>query len=118
MRDYSAPNRKKSKQVIGYITQYDAWKDIAGVAPKGAYNQLNVDFTKYTILNFSFFGLARDGSLHSADYRNKNIHLPEAIQEPADLIHQDVYSSWDKYILFGDQLVLYYVSDGGLAYNL
>lgn len=112
------PNRNKTKQVIGYVTQYDAWKDIAGVAPKGAYNQLNVDFSKYTILNFSFFGLARDGSLHSADYRNKNIHLPDESQEPADLIHQDVYSSWDKYILFGDQLVLYYISDGSLAHNL
>lgn len=117
MRSNMSLSKKHSRQVIGYVTQYDAWKDIPGLVPKGGYNQLNIDFSKYTILNFSFFGLAMDGSLHSADHRNKNIHLPEVNQEPAELIYQDVYSSWDRYILFGDQLVLYYISEGSLAYQ-
>jgi chitinase/chitodextrinase len=110
--------RKHQKQVIGYVTQYDAWKEIPNLVPKGGYNQLNIDFSKYTILNFSFFGLAHDGSLHSADYRNKQIHLPEQIQEPAPLIHEDIYSSWDRYILFGAQQILWYVSEGSHAWSL
>ncbi|MBA8862892.1 chitinase [Ochrobactrum anthropi] len=106
------------KNVIGYVTQYDAWKDIPGIVAKGGYNQLNIDYSKYTILNFSFFGLAVDGSLHSSDYRNKNIHLPEAVQEPADLINNDIYSSWDRFILFGDQMILWYISDGSFSHQL
>lgn len=110
--------RKHQKQVIGYVTQYDVWKEIPNLVPKGGYNQLNIDFSKYTILNFSFFGLAHDGSLHSADYRNKQIHLPDQIQEPAPLIHDDIYSSWDRYILFGAQQILWYISEGSHAWNL
>lgn len=57
-----ATTKQHSKQVIGYITQWDAWKDVAGIVPKGGYNHLNVDYSQYTILNFSFFGVAKDGS--------------------------------------------------------
>ncbi|WP_315823793.1 hypothetical protein [Paraflavitalea speifideaquila] len=50
-----ATTQQHSKQVIGYITQWDAWKEVANLVPKGGYNQLNVDYSQYTILNFSFF---------------------------------------------------------------
>ncbi|NJO89390.1 MAG: hypothetical protein HC831_10870 [Chloroflexia bacterium] len=47
-----------NKQIIGYITQWDAWKTTtAGVPSQGAYTHLNVDMSKYTILNFSFLVL-------------------------------------------------------------
>jgi chitinase len=76
-----ATTKNHKKQVIGYITQWDAWKDVSGIVPKGGYNQLNVDYSQYTILNFSFFGVAKDGSLHSGDYRNKSIYQVGAVQE-------------------------------------
>ena len=100
-----------SKQIIGYITQWDAWKDTSYDLPeKGVYNQLNVDVSKYTILNFSFFGVAKDGSLHSGDYRNKAMksigsqeYNETVVQEPNEMIFSDSSSSWDKPILFGDE---------------
>ncbi len=88
--------------MIGYITQWDAWKDVAGIVPKGGYNHLNVDYSQYTILNFSFFGVAKDGSLHSGDFRNKNIYQVGAVQEPAALVNEDIYSSWDMFLLYGE----------------
>jgi chitinase len=89
-----ATTKQHNKQVIGYITQWDAWKNIAGVVPAGGYNHLNVDYSQYTILNFSFFGVAVDGSLHSGDYRNKNIYQVGATQAPAALVNTDIYSSY------------------------
>ena len=103
------------KQVIGYLTQYDPWK--AGnnsLDAQGLLNQANVDFSKYTIINFSFFGVAGDGSLHSADYgesdRWKNRDLPRDQwneQDPKPLLHEDLHSSWDYYVLFGDLKLKY-----------
>ncbi|RAJ80309.1 chitinase [Chitinophaga dinghuensis] len=112
-----ATTAQHNKQVIGYITQWDAWKNVSGVVPAGGYNQLNVDYSQYTILNFSFFGVAQDGSLHSGDYRNKNIYQASAVQAPAPLVDEDIYSSWDMYLLYGELEILYYVSDGSNAYN-
>ncbi|MGL5674955.1 MAG: chitobiase/beta-hexosaminidase C-terminal domain-containing protein [Cellulosilyticaceae bacterium] len=103
------------KQVIGYITQWDAWKDTkAGLPAQGALNQLNIDYSKYTILNYSFFGVANDGSLHSGDFRNKNIYQPNAVQQPSPLLYTDIYSSWDLYLLFGEIEYVYYV-DAAIA---
>ena len=114
-----ATTKQHSKQVIGYITQWDAWKDVAGIVPKGGYNHLNVDYSQYTILNFSFFGVAKDGSLHSGDFRNKNIYQVGAVQEPAALVNEDIYSSWDMFLLYGElDAPLYYISDGSYAYTL
>lgn len=114
-----ATTKNHSKQVIGYITQWDAWKDIAGIVPKGGYNQLNVDYSQYTILNFSFFGVAKDGSLHSGDFRNKNIYQVGAVQEPAALVNDDIYSSWDLFLLYGEQdTPLYYITENSYAYSL
>ncbi|WP_087024569.1 glycosyl hydrolase family 18 protein [Thaumasiovibrio subtropicus] len=91
------------KQVIGYITQWEAWKGAAdGFTVKGEATHLNVDMDVYSILNFSFFGVAKDGSLHSGDLRNKSIYQPNAVQEPGPLLHPDVYSSWDFHILWGE----------------
>ncbi|MGL5336824.1 MAG: glycosyl hydrolase family 18 protein, partial [Enterovibrio sp.] len=91
------------KQVIGYLTQWEAWKGPeAGFGVKGEATHLNVDMSLYSILNFSFFGVAKDGSLHSGDYRNKNIYKPTEVQEPGNLLHPDVYSSWDLHILWGE----------------
>ncbi|NMM48129.1 glycosyl hydrolase family 18 protein [Marinigracilibium pacificum] len=106
-----------NKQVIGYLTQWGPWKDIPGLIPKGSQNQLNVDYSQYTILNFSFFGVAVDGSIHSGDYRNRNIYQDGVVQQPAPLINEDIYSSWDKFILYGELEVLYHISDGSPAYN-
>lgn len=114
-----ATTKNHSKQVIGYITQWDAWKDVAGIVPKGGYNQLNVDYSQYTILNFSFFGVAKDGSLHSGDFRNKNIYQVGAVQEPGALVNEDIYSSWDMFLLYGElDAPLYYITDGSYAYTL
>lgn len=97
-----ATTSQHNKQVIGYITQWDAWKNSSGLVPLGGFNQLNVDYSQYTILNFAFFGVANDGSLHSGDYRNKNIYQVGAVQAPAPLLDSDIYSSWDLYLLNGD----------------
>jgi chitinase len=114
-----ATTKQHNKQVIGYITQWDAWKDVAGIVPKGGYNHLNVDYSQYTILNFSFFGVAKDGSLHSGDFRNKNIYQVGAVQEPAALVNEDIYSSWDMFLLYGElDAPIYYISDGSYAYSL
>ncbi|RBL93393.1 glycosyl hydrolase family 18 protein [Chitinophaga flava] len=113
-----ATTHQHNKQVIGYITQWDAWKNVAGTVPLGGYNHLNVDYSQYTILNFSFFGVAQDGSLHSGDFRNKNIYQVGAVQAPAPLVNEDIYSSWDMYLLYGELDVLYYVPDGSYAYSL
>ncbi|MFB6456341.1 glycosyl hydrolase family 18 protein [Chitinophaga sp. Hz27] len=113
-----ATTAQHNKQVIGYITQWDAWKNVSGIVPAGGYNQLNVDYSQYTILNFSFFGVAVDGSLHSGDYRNKNIYAAGQVQQPAPLVDEDIYSSWDMYLLYGELDILYYISDGSNAYNL
>lgn len=112
-----ATTQQHNKQVIGYITQWDAWKNIAGLVPQGGYNHLNLDYSQYTILNFAFFGVAKDGSLHSGDYRNKSIYQQGAVQEPAPLVNEDIYSSWDMYLLYGELEVLYYISDGSYAYQ-
>jgi chitinase len=112
-----ATTSQHSKQVIGYITQWDAWKEVANLVPKGGYNHLNVDYSQYTMLNFSFFGVAQDGSLHSGDFRNKNIYQAGAVQAPAPLLNEDIYSSWDLYLLYGELETLYYISDGSYAYQ-
>ncbi|UXI04363.1 glycosyl hydrolase family 18 protein [Photobacterium sp. TY1-4] len=91
------------KQVIGYLTQWEAWKGPnEGFSVKGEATHLNIDMDIYSILNFSFFGVAKDGSLHSGDLRNKNIYQPDVQQEPGPLLHPDVYSSWDFHILWGE----------------
>ncbi len=91
------------KRVIGYVTQWDAWKGTsAGLPKQGFLNHLNLDYSQYTHLNFSFFGVANDGSLHSGDYRNPNIHQAGTVQNPAPLFHGDIYSSWDLYLLWGE----------------
>lgn len=100
-----------NKQVIGYITQWDAWKaEKAGVS-KGSLNQLNVDFSKYTIMNFSFFGVAQDGSLHSGDLRDKQIYQKGVNQKPGDLLYVDLYSSWDLPILYGEMEKVQWIND-------
>ena len=91
------------KAVIGYLTQWEAWKgQDAGFSVKGEATHLNVNMDIYSILNFSFFGVAKDGSLHSGDLRNKSIYQEGSVQEPGSLLHPDVYSSWDFHILWGE----------------
>ncbi|MGG8496755.1 Ig-like domain-containing protein [Tenacibaculum sp. TC6] len=107
----SATTANHQKQVIGYISNWDAWKDQkAGVPAQGALTHLNIDYSKYTILNYSFFGVARDGSLHSGDHRNKNIYQSGVTQEPKDLFFTDIYSSWDLHILFGEIDPIQYIN--------
>lgn len=96
------PPVSSKKQIVGYVPQWDAWKGTDYQLPTlGMHNQLNIDYKKYTMLNYSFFGVAKDGSLLSGDFRNKD---PNADQEPAALLYGDVYSSWDPWILYGDVL--------------
>ncbi|MBQ4822717.1 glycosyl hydrolase family 18 protein [Aquimarina sp. MMG016] len=107
----SATTANHNKQVIGYITNWDAWKSVnAGVPAQGALNHLNIDYNKYTILNYSFFGVAVDGSLHSGDHRNKNIYQSGAVQQPDELIHGNVYDSWDLHLLLGEIETFSYIS--------
>ena len=88
------------RQIIGYINQWDGWKGAAHGCPKqGALNHTNVDWDKYTIINFAFFGVAKDGSIHSGDYRNKSIYIPGEVQEPGPMVFEDKYSSFDPYFL-------------------
>ncbi|WP_281532448.1 glycoside hydrolase family 18 protein, partial [Anaerocolumna aminovalerica] len=106
-----ATTRDHNKQVIGYITQWDAWKGSnAGLPSEGALTHLNIDYSKYTILNYSFFGVANDGSLHSGDYRNKNIYKEGVQQQPAPMFNTDIYSSWDLFILFGELEPVYSIN--------
>ena len=99
----TSPVINKRKQVIGYFTQWDAWKGADyGFPAMGVCNQLNVDYSKYTMLNYSFFGVANDGSLHSGDFRNKLIYKDDEVQQPAPLLYNDIYSSWDYWLLFGE----------------
>ncbi|MBQ0732745.1 glycosyl hydrolase family 18 protein [Aquimarina celericrescens] len=108
----SATTSNHNKQVIGYITNWDAWKAAsAGVPAQGALNHLNIDYSKYTILNYSFFGVAVDGSLHSGDHRNKDIWQSGQIQQPDELIHGNVYDSWDLHLLLGEIEAFSYISD-------
>ncbi|CAM1362958.1 glycosyl hydrolase family 18 protein [Tenacibaculum xiamenense] len=108
----NATTANHQKQVIGYITNWDAWKNNrAGVPGAGALTHLNIDYSKYTILNYSFFGVARDGSLHSGDHRNKSIYKDGVSQEPKDIFFKDIYSSWDLHILFGEIEPLQYINE-------
>ncbi|EGU30839.1 glycosyl hydrolase family 18 protein [Vibrio scophthalmi] len=98
---HAAPTHDKN--VIGYLTQWEAWKGPQhGFTVAGEATHLNVDMDIYSILNYSFFGVAKDGSLHSGDLRNKQIYQPDAVQEPGSLLYTDVYSSWDLHILWGE----------------
>ncbi len=109
IRDKDTPEPSK-KQIIGYINQWDGWKaEERGVPAKGALNQTNIDWNKYTMVNFAFFGVAKDGSLHSGDYRNKQIHQDGTVQEPAPMIHTDKYSSFDPYFLIGETEEIWWV---------
>ena len=104
------------RQIIGYINQWDGWKaDERGVPHKGALNHTNIDWDKYTMVNFAFFGVANDGSLHSGDYRSKQIHLDGTVQEPAPMINTDKYSSFDPYFFIGDVEELWWVGADKVA---
>ena len=106
----------EKKQIVGYFTQWDVWKGTnLGFPAKGTCNQLNVDYSKYTILNYSFFGVAKDGSLHSGDYRATNIYKEEVLQEPGELLHGDVYSSWDYWLLYGELDLLWEANEKAAA---
>ncbi|MEO9967239.1 MAG: glycosyl hydrolase family 18 protein [Reichenbachiella sp.] len=108
----NATTADHSKQIIGYITQWDAWKAAnAGLPAAGALTHMNIDYSKYTILNYSFFGVAQDGSLHSGDHRNKNIYQPTEVQAPGDLLFTDIYSSWDFHILFGELDAVQFINE-------
>jgi len=119
-----------TRQIIGYISQWDNWSAVTkGYPSKGSLHAGNIDLSKYTILNFSFFGVANDGSLHSADFRNKAMKSVDsqgydetAVQSPAPLLHPDKYSSWDIPLLYGDttqfwSINSYLISLGYESYN-
>lgn len=91
-----------NKQIIGYVPNWDAWKDTNLYVPKASLNHYNIDYSQYTILNFSFFGVAVDGTLHSGDLRNKQIYANGQIQQPAALLHPDGYSSHDQTFVLGE----------------
>ena len=93
----SQPPRNTSahgKRIIGYITQWDAWKTTdAGQPKQGFLNHLNLDYSQYTHLNFSFFGVANDGTLHSGDYRNKEIYQSGTVRSNSTLLMQTIYQT-------------------------
>ncbi len=48
----NASTADHQKEIIGYITNWDAWKSsAAGVPSAGALTHLNIDYSKYTIHN-------------------------------------------------------------------
>ena len=105
----TATTANHSKHIIGYIDNWSAWKSTtAGVPEAGALTHLNIDYSKYTILNFSFFGVAQDGSLHSGDWRNKNIYQESQVQAPAPLLRTPTFDSWDWILLYGETKNAYY----------
>lgn len=109
----AATTHDHNKTVVGYITQWEPWKaNTAGYPVQGAATHLNVDMSQYTILNFSFFGVAQDGSLHSGDFRNKQIYQVGQVQAPSPLFYTDTYSSWDLFLLWGELDPQQYVSPG------
>ena len=109
----AASTSDHNKTVVGYITQWEPWKaNNAGYPVAGSATHLNVDMSQYTILNFSFFGVAQDGSLHSGDFRNKQIYQAGQVQAPAALLYTDTYSSWDLYLLWGELDPQQFVSPG------
>ncbi|MCG3865187.1 MULTISPECIES: glycosyl hydrolase family 18 protein [unclassified Photobacterium] len=96
-----------NKNVIGYLPQWEAAKGVeAGYSIKGEATQLNINLEIYTIINFSFFGVAKDGSLHSGDFRNSELYLESTVQEPAPLFNTS--NSWDLPILWGELEYLNY----------
>ncbi|UTW62898.1 hypothetical protein KFE98_01705 [bacterium SCSIO 12741] len=107
--NYQYTKNQHQKEVIGYFTQWDAWKGANHGVPKGFYNQLNIDYSQYTMLNWSFFGVAVDGSLHSGDLRDPNIHQQGVDQQPGELLFSDTYSSWDYWLLYGDIQIIHYL---------
>lgn len=109
--NYQYTKDQHQKEIIGYFTNWDAWKGTTHGVPDGFFNQLNIDYSQYTILNWSFFGVAYDGSLHSGDFRNQSIHLTGEIQQPAPLFNTDTYSSWDLYLRDGELEILQYLPD-------
>ena len=116
-------NKKVStqKQIIGYMNQWDCWKEnynFDNLPQKGALNHLNVDMSKYSIINFSFFGVAKDGSLHSGDLRPREMIWDDSVvHEPAALIDNDKSGSYDTYFFFGDEKIkLWYVNNSDEEY--
>jgi GH18 family chitinase len=107
--NYQFTKDQHQKEIIGYFTNWDAWKGTNHGVPVGFFNQLNIDYSQYTILNWSFFGVAKDGSLHSGDFRNQNIHQPGQVQEPAAMFNADIYSSWDLWLRDGELEILQYL---------
>jgi len=104
------------KQVIGYVPEWDGWKNTdAGYPVAAILNQLNLDYSQYTILNFSFFGVAKDGSLHSGDWRNQNIWQEGAVQEPNELLRSGLYDSFDYWLLFGEVDLLSSITSAATA---
>ena len=105
-----------NKEIIGYITNWEPWKSTnAGYPAAGVANHLNVDMQKFTILNYSFFGVAVDGSLHSGDLRNKNIYKEGEVQQPGELLMSDIYSSWDYHLVFGELAPAHQLTDEAIA---
>lgn len=109
--NYQYTKNQHQKEIIGYFTNWDAWKGANHGVPPGFFNQLNIDYSQYTILNWSFFGVAYDGSLHSGDFRNQNIHQPGQIQQPAEMFNTDIYSSWDLWLRDGELEIIQYLPD-------
>ncbi|WP_305812116.1 glycosyl hydrolase family 18 protein [Photobacterium leiognathi] len=98
-----------NKNVIGYLTQWEASKGVeAGYSTQGEATHLNVNLDIYSIINFSFFGVANDGSLHSADFRNPALYLAGEEQQPAPLLNTQQHSGWDLPILWGELEYLNY----------
>ncbi|WP_305457987.1 hypothetical protein [Photobacterium leiognathi] len=98
-----------NKNVIGYLTQWEASKGVeAGYSTQGEATHLNVNLDIYSIINFSFFGVANNGSLHSADFRNPALYLAGEEQQPAPLLNTQQHSGWDLPILWGELEYLNY----------
>ena len=111
-KEFKPEKTINGKKVVGYVTQWDAWKGPTdGLIQAAVCNQLNIDYSKLTHLHYSFFGVASDGSLMSGDYRNKEIYRPGTLQEPEPLLYCNQYSSFDYWLLYGELDAIYNIND-------
>ncbi|MEY5048723.1 MAG: hypothetical protein RLZZ175_2082 [Bacteroidota bacterium] len=53
--------KPKYKNIIGYYTSWEGYKR------GGLFNPANIDFTKYTIINYSFFQTDKNGNIFGTD---------------------------------------------------
>eukprot|EP01068_Selenidium_serpulae_P013785 Selendium_serpulae@DN6008_c0_g1_i3.p1 len=91
------------KTVMGYIhPRYLRKGEEAGFGAVGEASHLNIDWELYDIVAYAGFGVASDGSIHSAEYRTENINEDASVQQPAPFVNTDPFTSGEMHLLYGE----------------